>query len=75
MLSNPHHQMHIHDTSLCGAVAYVLDSDIMVTEFELQADYYIYFQIITPRKGMNPLFPCHELNSTNIVLLKRWFWH
>ena len=43
--------------SLSGIVLNMLDYDIVVSEFKLQSHYYIYFQIITFLKGMNPLRP------------------
>ena len=36
-------------------MAKVLDSSLEVSEFELQSRYYVYFQIKTPGKSMNPL--------------------
>ena len=44
--------------SLLGVVANVMDCDIVVSEFELQSRYYVYFQINNLVKGMNPL-PIH----------------
>ena len=38
-------------------VANVLDSDIVVSEFELQSRHYIHFRTYTHAKGMNLLFP------------------
>ena len=44
--------------SLSGVMANVLDCDILVSEFELQSRYYVYFRINTLGKGMSPLiFP------------------
>ena len=54
----------------------VLDSDIVVREFELQSRYNVHFRINTLGKGMNLLnLPCTELNSITAVLLQGWFWH
>ena len=33
----------------------VMDSEILVSEFELQSCYYVHFQTNTLGKGMNPL--------------------
>ena len=38
-------------------VANVLDSDIVVSEFELQSRYYVQFRINTLGKCMNPFIP------------------
>ena len=38
-----------------GAVANVLDCDILVSEFELKSRYYVYFRTNTFRKVMNTL--------------------
>ena len=43
--------------SPCGVIAKVLDSDLKISEFELQSDYYLHFQTNTLGKGMNPLIP------------------
>ena len=43
--------------SPCGVVVNVLDCDIVVSEFDLQAPYYVHFWIITLVKAMNPLIP------------------
>ena len=40
-----------------GAVANVWDSDILLSEFELQLHYCVHFQINTLEKSMNPLIP------------------
>ena len=37
-----------------GVVAYVLDFDIVVSEFEIQSCQYVPFRSNVPRKGMNP---------------------
>ena len=41
----------------CSVVSNVLDCDVIVSEFELQKNYYIHFWINTLRKGMNLLIP------------------
>ena len=43
--------------SLCGAVANVLDGDIVVSEFRLQSHNIIYFRTNILGKGMNPFIP------------------
>ena len=40
---------------LCGVIVKAMDSGIIVSEFELQSRYYIYFRANTFGKGMNPL--------------------
>ena len=40
--------------SPCGLVANVLDSDIVVSEFELQPLYYVHFRTYTLGKFINP---------------------
>ena len=42
---------------LRGIVGNILDSDIVVSEFELLSLYYVHFWTNTFRKGMNPLIP------------------
>ena len=44
-----------------GAVVNVLDCDIVISEFELQSRYYVYFRINTPEKGMIPFITPHQL--------------
>ena len=43
--------------NLRGVVANVLDLDIVVSEFELQFGYIVYFRTNTLWKGMNSLIP------------------
>ena len=43
--------------SFSRVVANVLDCDIIVSKFELQAHYDVHFQTNTTGKGMNPLTP------------------
>ena len=43
--------------SLRGFLAYVLDFDIVVSEFDLQSRHYVHFQTDTLEKGMNSLKP------------------
>ena len=38
-------------------VANWLDCDILVTWFEIQSRYYVYFRINTVEKGMKPFIP------------------
>ena len=57
--------------SLCDIVAYVLDCDIIVSEFELQSCYYIHFWTNTFGKRHERFYPfIYELNNTAIVLLQ-----
>ena len=53
-----------------GIVATVLNSDIVVSEFEFQARYYVHFQINTYEKGMNSLIPQLSVNSISTVFLQ-----
>ena len=47
----------------------VLDCDILVSEFELQSRYYIYFRATTLGKDMNPLTTTsNKLNSIIAIL-------
>ena len=39
---------------LVCAEANMIDCDIIVSEFELQSHYYVYFRTNTPGKNMNP---------------------
>ena len=39
----------------CGVVINVLDSDIVVSEFELQSRYYVHFRTNTHGKGRHTL--------------------
>ena len=58
-----------------GVVAYMLDGKIVVSEFELQSRYYVYFRTNIFRKGMNPLIPpSYGLNSIITGLLPEWLW-
>ena len=43
--------------SLRGVMAKVLDCGLKLSEFKLPSHYYIYFQINTLGKGMNPFIP------------------
>ena len=45
-----------------------MDCGIVVSEFELQLCYYVYFRTNTIGKGINPLI-------LPAVLLERWLWH
>ena len=38
-----------------GVIVKAMDSEIVVSEFELESRYYVYFRANTLRKGMNPL--------------------
>ena len=53
-------------------MATVLDSDIFVSEFELQSSYYAQFQTNTLEKGINPPYTssCGGLDSIIVVLLQ-----
>ena len=52
----------------CGAVTNMLDSNIVVGEFNSQSRYYVHFWANTIGKGMNPLTQLrYELNSTTTV--------
>ena len=54
----------------------VLNSDILVSEFELQSCYYVHFPINTLEKIVNPLIlQAYELNSTTSAFLQGWLWH
>ena len=51
-------------------MAKVLDSDILVSEFEFQSCYYDHFQTNTLEKDMNPLYlSSNQINSTTAILL------
>ena len=55
--------------SLRGAVANVHICDIVISEFEHQSHYYLYFRTNTIGNDINPLIPPnHSLNSTTIFL-------
>ena len=45
-----------------------MDSDIGVSESELQSSYYIQFRANTHGKGMKPLI-------LPIIVLQEWLWH
>ena len=46
-----------HCVCVCGGVvANMLDSNVVVNDFELQSRYYVHFWIYTFGKGMNLLF-------------------
>ena len=48
----------------------VMDSEIVVSEFELQSHYHIHFRTNTLGKDVNPFYPpIYGLNSTTTVLL------
>ena len=52
-----------------GVVAYVLDDGIVVSEFELQSRYHVYFWTYNFGKGMNPLlFLIYGLNNAASIL-------
>ena len=66
--------------SLGSVMAYALDCDIVVSEFQLQSGYYVYIRTNTLENGMNqnPLFlfpPAKGLNSSTTVLLQVSLWH
>ena len=46
---------NVHEGSPYGVVANVLDSDLVVSEFEFQSRYYIHFRTSALEKGMNLL--------------------
>ena len=52
-----------------GVVAYMLDYDIVVSEFELQSRYYVLF-----RTNILGIFS-YVLNNISTVLLQGWLWH
>ena len=58
-------------------VAIMLDCDIVVREFKLQACYYIHFWSNALKEGVNPFYlpSCYELNSTTDVLLQECLWY
>ena len=59
-----------------GVVAYVLDCNIVVSEFEPQSLSYVRFRINTLEKDMDvSLFPNYGLYSFSYVLLQGWLWH
>ena len=54
----------------CDAVANVLDSDILVSEFELQSRYYVHFRTNTLGQSWNlPILPSYGLDNTTTTLL------
>ena len=59
-----------------GAVANVLNCDIVVYEYELQSHYCIYFHLYNCEKH-EPLYPPdrYVLNSITTVLLQEWLWY
>ena len=60
------------EVSLRGVVAYVLDCDIVVSEFELQSHNYANFRTNSLRKCMEPFLsnPSERLNSTTSLFLQ-----
>ena len=62
--------------NLSGVGVKILDCDILVSEFEFESRYYVYFRTYTLRKGINYIiFPIYGLNSTIMVLLQGWNWY
>ena len=60
----------------CDVVANVLDSDIVVNEFELQTHYYVHFWTNNLGKDVIYHIPIsYQLISTITVLLQTWLWH
>ena len=59
-----------------GAVANVLDCNIVVIEFEFQTRYYVHFWTITLGKIINLLIPTpsYGLYDTSKVFRQEWFW-
>ena len=62
------------DCNLWVIVVNVLESDIVVREFEMLSRYYIRFQNNTFKKGMNPLIPPARSCVVPLLLFYRgWF--
>ena len=57
-----------------GAVAKVLNCDIVESQLKFQSCYYIHFRTNTLGLGMNPLTPSYGLNRTTNPP-QGWFWH
>ena len=68
--------LSLSGSSPCGMMAKELDSDIVVSEFELQLCYCIHFRTNTLGEKYEPLYLCSSgLYSTFAVLLQEWLWH
>ena len=61
--------------NLRGVVDNLVDYDIIVSEFELQSCYYVYFGTNALWKGMKRILPKYGLNSITPVLLQGCLWH
>ena len=59
--------------SLRSVVANVLDFKIVVSEFEFQSLYYVYFRINILEKGMNPDPPAIDLKTQLLFFYKDGF--
>ena len=58
----------------CGAEANVLNCNMVVSVFETQLCYYIYFRTDTLGKGMNTFIsPNNGLNTTTTVIINTWW--
>ena len=53
-----------------GVEVSVLDCDIVVSDFELQSRYYVYFRFNTIKKGMNFLIP----SAINLMVSVLFFY-
>ena len=58
--------------SPCGAVANVLDGDIVVSVFKLQTPYYVHFRTKTIGKDVNPQPPPKYGSSSTIAVILQW---
>ena len=51
-------------------MANILYYDIVVSEFEPQSRFYVYFGTMTLEKGMNPFLPCYGLEVPLVLFYK-----
>ena len=59
-----------------GIMVKAMDCGIVVSEFVLQARYYVHFRAKYPWERYEPPYaPSYGLNSTTAVLLREWLWH
>ena len=57
-------------------MANVLDCNTVVSEFELQSHYDVYFRINAPwERYETPYITSYVFNSIIAVLLQAWIWH
>ena len=63
--------------TLQSLIVKAMDCGIIVSEFELQSNYYVHFMANTLRKGTYelPYPPSYGFNSTTTVLLGERLWH